>query len=93
VRQVLPLRRKPHTLSLKEALSSSFIDVKAVGIQTWPLKGMQKWEGRVLEVDGDVFSAELTPLETDDDEVLVSEFRTKALETGEAGIQPGDLFI
>lgn len=78
--------------SMEEALSTQFIDVKAIGIQTWPITGTQKWEGRVLEVDGEIFSAELTPLDAEDDEVLVSEFRTKALETGEVGIQPGDLF-
>jgi hypothetical protein len=82
----------PQTPSIEEALSSPFIDSKAIGVQTWPITGMQKWEGRVLEVDGEIFSAELTPLDTEDDEVLISEFRTKALEAGEVGIQPGDLF-
>jgi hypothetical protein len=78
--------------SMKDAFSTSFIDTRAVGIQTWPIKGMEKWEGRILEIDGDIFTAELTPLDNDDRTTLVSEFRTKVLEAGDQDIQPGDLF-
>lgn len=88
-RSALESSRAP---SMEDALSIPFIDVKAIGVQTWPIRGTEKWEGRILEVDRDIFTAELTPLDGDDRATLVSEFRTKVLEAGEQGIQPGDLF-
>lgn len=83
---------EPQKPSINQAFSSPFIDVKSIGLQTWPIKGMQKWEGRVTEIDGEVFSAELTPLDADDETVLVSDFRTKVLEIGESALQTGDRF-
>jgi hypothetical protein len=50
--------------------------------------GMQKWEGRVVEVDDDVFSAEIVP--TDDGGPVLADFSRDAIDPDEA-LAPGDL--
>jgi hypothetical protein len=78
--------------SAKDALSTQFIDIRGIGKETWPIKGMQKWEGRVLEVDDDIFTAELKPLQGDTSSTLTTEFRTRVLDTGDERLEPGDVF-
>jgi len=87
-----PAAESPQGPVIEEALKAPFVDVDAIGIQTWPIRGMQKWEGRILEVDQDIFTAELTSLDTDDKTTIITEFRTKVLEAGDGGLYPGDLF-
>ena len=47
---------------MQDALSTSFIDARTVGIETWPIHGLLTWEGKVVEVGKEIFIAELTSL-------------------------------
>lgn len=49
--------------------------------------GMHRWEGRILDIDGDVFSAELTPIDHDGPP-LVADFDLMLLETDDAEVGP-----
>ena len=87
-----PAQVEPSEVSVENAMSTPFVDLRTLGTQTWPIHGTQKWEGRILEVDNEFFSAELTSLAGPENDTLISEFRTKHLETDGQKIQPGDLF-
>jgi hypothetical protein len=57
-----------------------------------PVAGLHKWNGRVLEVDDGIFTAELAPLYHNGPTVL-ADFELSQLDIDEdESIQPGDLF-
>lgn len=58
-------------------------------LPAFKVHGMQKWDGRVLDVDDGVFSAELTPHEPDGQPVA-ADFSLDLL-LPETDVQPGDL--
>jgi len=77
--------------SIEDALSTGFIDVRSAETIQWPIRGAHKWEGRVIEIGDEVFTAELTPLGDGDRSAIIAEFRNGVLnEDGQ--IQSGDLF-
>lgn len=79
--------------SVQDALSTSFIDARTVGIETWPIHGLLTWEGKVVEVGKEIFTAELTSLdEQSKTSVLRADFRIDALDLGDHAAAVGDLF-
>jgi hypothetical protein len=83
---------QPVNPSIGDAISTSFIDASSVGVDTWPIRGIQKWEGRVIEVKDGIFTVELTSLGLGDDRRnLTAEFRTRVLEDRSKSIQTGDI--
>ena len=57
-------------------------------VPTIRVAGMEKWEGRVLEVNDDYFTAELIPF--DDGAEVIADFSTELLSEDD-DIQPGDV--
>ncbi|MCV7154351.1 hypothetical protein [Mycolicibacterium pyrenivorans] len=57
-------------------------------VPTVRVTGMEKWEGRVLEVDDEFFSAELVPLEGGP--VVIADFGVDSLAEGD-DVHPGDV--
>jgi hypothetical protein len=83
---------QPIEPSIDDAMSTSFIDTRSVGVNTWPIRGVHKWEGKIVEIGDAVFTVELTPLAQDDDQiVLTAEFRTKLLRDQSDSVQLGDI--
>jgi hypothetical protein len=60
---------------------------RRIGISEIRVSGLEKWHGRVVEVDGDSFTAELVP-ETPG-VVVLADFRTSQL--GGERVRPGDV--
>lgn len=54
------------------------------------VSGMEKWEGRILEVDDDFVTVELVPLGGDEGEMVVADFQADLL-SNENDVQPGDV--
>jgi len=78
---------------MQDALSTAFIDARTLGIETWPILGLQTWEGKVVEVDGDFIAAELTPMNGKGARtILRTDFRTDSLDLGDHVLVAGDLF-
>jgi hypothetical protein len=83
---------QPLQPSVDDAISTPFIDARSVGVDTWPIRGTQKWEGKVVEVKDGIFTVELTPLGPGDDRKnLTAEFKTKVLEDRADSLQAGDI--
>jgi len=82
---------QPIEPSIDDAELTSFIDIKSLGVDSWPILGVEKWEGKVIEVDNEIFTAELKPLGSKDRATpLTSEFRMKVFEGKR--VEPGDTF-
>jgi len=82
---------QPVVPSIDDAMSTSFLDVKSLGVDSWPIRGVEKWEGKVIDVDDQIFTAELIPLGSKGEySPLTSEFRMKVFEGKAVG--PGDTF-
>lgn len=83
---------QPVQPSVDDAISTPFIDARSVGVDTWPIRGIQKWEGKVVEVKDGIFTVELTSLGPGDDRRnLTAEFRTKVLEDRADSVRTGDI--
>ncbi|WP_155765494.1 hypothetical protein [Mycobacterium colombiense] len=54
------------------------------------VKGMRKWEGRVLDVDKESFSVELTSLDRDDPQVI-ADFAKEDLLPEDSDLEAGDV--
>jgi hypothetical protein len=80
----------PHP-SIDDALARPLVNENPLGIKAWPIDGMKKWEGRVLEVEEKTFSAELSAVDEDWPPV-VADFRINLLEVENSTVQPGDAF-
>jgi hypothetical protein len=79
--------------SLADAISTPFVDVRTIGLETWPINGLRTWEGKIVEVDGDYFTAELTPTNVEGSPaVLRSDFRSDNLQSSDHVVAVGDLF-
>src|SRR5581483_8576703 len=57
----------------------------------WKITGLDKWEGKILEIDGDTFTAELYPID-DDGMPITADFDRKLLGSDAATVVPGDVF-
>lgn len=57
--------------------------------ESWPILGMQKWEGRVVDVADGILTAELTAV-GHEGPVLLADFDVELLEPEDA-VQPGDI--
>jgi hypothetical protein len=55
-----------------------------------PILGMNKWEGRIIEIEDGLFSAELTPLDHEGP-TLVADFDLKLLAPDDTLVRPGDV--
>lgn len=68
-------------------------DTSSEPVTHFNVTGMQKWEGRVLRIDGEVFEAELAPLEHSGP-VVHADFDVSQLATeiDPKELQPGDMF-
>jgi hypothetical protein len=77
---------------MEDAFATPFIDVHTIGKETSPIHGLRRWEGRVIEVGGDIFTAELTPLDDEAKIVLRAEFRVGQFDEEDRNVQEGDLF-
>jgi hypothetical protein len=53
---------------------------------------MRKWEGRVLQVEDGIFSAELLPLREGSGPAVVADFDLELLSPDADSVQPGDTF-
>jgi hypothetical protein len=53
--------------------------------------GLDKWEGKVLEIDGDIFTAELYPIDREGSPIT-ADFDLELLGSDAATIVPGDVF-
>jgi hypothetical protein len=66
--------------------SAEYVEPKAI-------IGLRKWQGRVLEVDGDVLTAELRPLDPAEDSATVhAYFDLDQLSPDQSEVGPGDAF-
>lgn len=84
-RKINETRAKLLRSALKRRVESETALVRAPDNR---VTGMQKWEGRVIEVDDDYFSAELVPFA--DGPVMVADFARDRLDEEEE-LQPGDV--
>jgi hypothetical protein len=55
------------------------------------ITGLDKWEGKVLEVDGEIFTAELYPIDREG-MPITADFDLELLGSDAATIVPGDVF-
>jgi hypothetical protein len=55
------------------------------------ITGLDKWEGKVLEVEGDIFTAELYPIDREG-VPITADFDLELLGSDAATIVPGDVF-
>jgi hypothetical protein len=55
------------------------------------ITGMDKWEGKILEVEGDIFTAELYPIDREGTPIT-ADFDLELLGSDAATIAPGDVF-
>ncbi|WP_327748775.1 hypothetical protein [Streptomyces europaeiscabiei] len=55
------------------------------------ITGMEKWEGLIVEIDGDLMTAELSPLGRQGPS-LVADFQTQLLGEDAQVAEPGDVF-
>lgn len=79
--------------SMNDAIGAPFIDVRTLGVETWPLGGIRSWQGTIVEVDRDIFTAELISLDSDaETSKLRADFRMDALDTDDRVPVAGDLF-
>jgi hypothetical protein len=53
---------------------------------------MKKWEGRILEIDEEIFTAELVPLREGDGPTVVADFELEQLGPDASWVAPGDVF-
>lgn len=87
------VRQRSVEPSLQDVLSTPFIDVRMVGIESWPITGLQMWEGRVVDVADEYFTAELTSMSDDATTgPLRADFRNDSLELADRSVAVGDLF-
>jgi hypothetical protein len=70
-------------------LSTSPAQVRPVGLAQ--ITGLDKWEGKVLEVEGDIFTAELFPIDREGISIT-ADFDLELLGSDAATIVPGDVF-
>jgi hypothetical protein len=55
------------------------------------ITGLDKWEGKILEVEGDIFTAELYPIDREG-MPITADFNLELLGSDAATIVPGDVF-
>jgi hypothetical protein len=55
------------------------------------ITGLEKWEGKILEVQGKTFTAELYPIESDD-MPITADFALELLGSDAPAVAPGDVF-
>ena len=65
--------------------------VKVEGTPVVRVAGMDKWEGLILEIDDELMTAELTPLDRTGPN-LVADFQTELLGEDARVAEPGDVF-
>jgi hypothetical protein len=82
--------REPRS-TLTVPLSTPFAQTRSRERATRRVTGMQKWEGRVLEVDDNTFSAELDPFDHTGPAVI-ADFDIELLSEQIGVVQAGDLF-
>jgi hypothetical protein len=74
-------------------MTSSVIDPRSVGFETWPITGLQTWEGAVVEVSAATFTADIVSVGDDAEKApLRAEFSIDALDTDDRDVGVGDLF-
>jgi hypothetical protein len=59
--------------------------------EIYPVTGLQKWEGHILDIEDQLFSAELIPLDHEGP-TLIADFAMSLLTSDEDSICVGDLF-
>lgn len=74
--------------ALQAALSRNALDRRAKDLWAFRVSGLQKWEGTVLEVWGDMFTAQL--ISHDNGPSVLADFNLSSL-GGEREVSPGDI--
>jgi hypothetical protein len=79
--------------SMRDVLATPFVDMRTLGVETWPLGGLRRWEGEIVDIDGGIFTAELTSLDLESDAPkLRADFRMDVIEAPDHTVAVGDLF-
>jgi hypothetical protein len=75
-----------------DATASSTEEQPAPGTPLLNIVGMKKWEGRILEIDKEIFTAELVPLRERDGPAVIADFELDQLDPDADRAEPGDVF-
>jgi hypothetical protein len=91
-------------MSSHAATGSTQTGQPEIGVSTWStslnqvratvpanITGLDKWEGKVLEVEEDIFTAELYPIDREGI-AITADFELALLGSDAASIVPGDVF-
>lgn len=82
----------PQPTDIQDLLRRTSVRPDIISSKTPKVTGIQKWEGRILEVDGDVFTAELTPMD-ENAPTIVGDFEVALLDNDpDEEVVAGDTF-